>query len=61
MPDRHISIIHEYRFGWHELVWKVRHLVRPVFAELWGTNKLWTSLDGGAVAEPPEMNLGKVA
>ena len=33
---------------------QVRHASRPVFEELWGTQKLLTSLDGLAIGQPPE-------
>ena len=53
-PENIFSIIHSYSIAHHPVAWKVRHHVRPVFEELWGTQKLLTSLDGMAIGQPPE-------
>jgi hypothetical protein len=53
------SLVQSYRIGHFNASWAVRLKVKHVFADLWGTNKLLTSVDGVAVSPPPEMMPGK--
>ena len=53
---KHInSILHKYTVAHLPMTWEVRLLVKKVFARVWGTEKLLTSMDGIAISEPPEM------
>ena len=54
-PTNINSIIHKYRIGHSEMTWACRMKVKPVFSEIWGTDKLLTSFDGMAIAPPPEL------
>lgn len=48
------SVIQSYRIGHFDAAWKARVQCKPVFAKVWGTDKLLTSVDGVAVGSPPE-------
>ncbi|KAJ8310364.1 hypothetical protein KUTeg_012229 [Tegillarca granosa] len=49
------SIIQHYRVAHCEPTWKTRLWAKPVFASIWKTNKLLSSMDGIAIGEPPEL------
>ncbi|XP_048762823.1 uncharacterized protein LOC125671281 isoform X2 [Ostrea edulis] len=49
------SLVQSYRIGHFNASWAVRLKVKHVFADLWGTEKLLTSVDGVAASPPPEM------
>lgn len=49
------SIIQQYRVGHSEPTWKTRLWTKPVFASIWKTDKLLSSMDGIAIGEPPEL------
>ena len=53
-PDNEDSIIHKYRIGHHEVPWNVRLKAKPLFSQLWETDKLLCSTDGMAIGTPPE-------
>lgn len=57
-PNSRNSVIQGYRIGHFKPSWNARLKTKPVFASLWETEKLLTSVDGIAVARPPEH--GKV-
>ncbi|ELT89419.1 hypothetical protein CAPTEDRAFT_130395, partial [Capitella teleta] len=54
-PDQFSSIIHKYNIAHCPAAWSARLAAKPVFAGLWGTEKLLTSTDGIALAQPPEL------
>ena len=54
-PYRDESLIHHFRVAHSEPTWYVRLKSKPVFAELWKTDKVLTSMDGVAIEEPPEL------
>ena len=53
-PYHQHSIIQHYRIGHMNCTWRLRLAAKPVFAALWGTEKLFTSIDGVAIGRPPE-------
>ncbi|XP_013413442.1 uncharacterized protein LOC106175829 [Lingula anatina] len=53
-PKSKRSLIQHYRVGHLEATWAVRLKTKPVFAKLWGTNKLLSSIDAVAIGRPPE-------
>lgn len=52
------SLIQSYRIGHFNASWAVRLKAKPVFAEIWGTEKLLSSVDGVAVSPPPDSMPG---
>ena len=52
--QKRTSVIQSYRVGHFEPSWKVRLKAKAVFQAIWGTDKLLSSIDGIAIAEPPE-------
>lgn len=52
------SLVQSYRIGHFNASWAVRLKVKAVFAEMWGTEKLLSSVDGVAVSPPPESMPG---
>ena len=54
-PSSINSIVHKYRIGHCETVWACRMKAKPVFSEIFGTDKLLTSFDGMAIGQPPEL------
>ncbi|KAL8581806.1 hypothetical protein ACOMHN_010180 [Nucella lapillus] len=48
-----LSIVSNYAIGHSEMAWATRVAAKPVFAALWGTDKLLTSMDSVAIAPPP--------
>ncbi|PVD36948.1 hypothetical protein C0Q70_03941 [Pomacea canaliculata] len=53
-PYQQYSIINSYRVGHLEPTWEVRLKVKSVFQTIWQTDKLLSSFDSVAIAEPPE-------
>lgn len=51
----HGMLIQHYGFGHCQAIWDVREKVKPIFADLWGTDRLTTSFDGGSMGVPPEV------
>ena len=49
------SLMQQYRLSHCEPTWNVRLQTKSVFASLWKTEKLLTSMDGKAIGEPPEL------
>lgn len=52
------SLVQSYRIGHFNASWAVRLKVKAVFTEIWGTEKLLSSVDGVAVSPPPESMPG---
>ncbi|XP_062569438.1 uncharacterized protein LOC134231494 [Saccostrea cucullata] len=48
------SVIQSYRCGHFEPSWEVRLRAKKIFQEVWGTEKLLSSIDGIAISKPPE-------
>ncbi|KAL5014722.1 hypothetical protein ScPMuIL_008992 [Solemya velum] len=55
-PHSRNSVIQGYRIGQFEPGWNARLKTKAVFASLWKTQKLLTSVDAIAVARPPEQD-----
>ncbi|XP_046579615.1 uncharacterized protein LOC124287170 [Haliotis rubra] len=53
-PPTTKSLIQKFKVGHMEPTWAVRMKAKPVFAQIWGTEKLLTSFDGIAIGRPPE-------
>ncbi|XP_071110372.1 uncharacterized protein [Haliotis cracherodii] len=53
-PHSSKSLIHEYKVGHMEPTWAVRLKAKKVFEEIWGTEKLLSSMDSIAIGRPPE-------
>ncbi|XP_060071338.1 uncharacterized protein LOC132551241 [Ylistrum balloti] len=58
-PFSHDSLMHYYRVGHFDATWRVRLKAKPVFASLWKTEKLLSSMDGIAIGIPPEHGKGR--
>ncbi|XP_059153892.1 uncharacterized protein LOC131939536 isoform X1 [Physella acuta] len=54
-PQTKNSLIQRYRSGHLQPAWEVRLAAKPVFAQLWQTDKLLSSLDAIAIGRPPEQ------
>lgn len=50
------SLLQRYNTGNLETTWKARLSTKKVFSELWGTEKLLTSIDAIAIGRPPETS-----
>lgn len=48
-----LSLVKDYAIGHCEAAWAVRLAAKPVFAAIWKTEKLLTSMDAVAIAYPP--------
>lgn len=48
------SLIQRYNIGHFDVTWQIRIKTKPVFAKLWKTKKLLTSVDAVAIGRPPE-------
>ncbi|XP_021350058.1 uncharacterized protein LOC110448233 isoform X2 [Mizuhopecten yessoensis] len=59
LPFSHDSLMHYYRVGHFDATWRVRLKAKRVFASLWNTEKLLSSMDGIAIGVPPEIAKGK--
>ena len=53
-PYTKSSLIFDYNIGNMEATWKIRLKTKRVFAEVWGTDKLLSSIDTVAIGRPPE-------
>ncbi|KAK3760721.1 hypothetical protein RRG08_009357 [Elysia crispata] len=53
-PETTNSLIQGYGAGHLQPAWEVRLAVRSVFAQVWGTNKLLSSMDFISIGRPPE-------
>ncbi|KAK3088110.1 hypothetical protein FSP39_014803 [Pinctada imbricata] len=53
------SVIQSYRVGHFAPSWRVRLKAKTVFARVWGTEKLLSSIDGIAISQPPEKEGGE--
>ena len=53
-PNSFNGIIKGYNSGHMKPTWEMRLKAKPVFAQIWGTEKLLTSFDSLAIARPPE-------
>ncbi|KAL5009711.1 hypothetical protein ScPMuIL_012016 [Solemya velum] len=60
-PSNARSIIQDYKIGHFRPSWCARLKAKKVFSCLWGTEKLLTSVDGVAIAEPAETGVGGFA
>ena len=57
-PNNINTIIHKYSVAHMSASWEARLLTKPLFAALWGTQKLLSSYDGVAIGKPPETGFG---
>jgi hypothetical protein len=48
------SLLQSYRIGHFNACWRVRLAVKDIFAQIWSTDKLLTSVDAVALSYPPE-------
>ena len=53
-PKGFSGIINRYNTGHMTPTWKMRLKTKPVFAQLWKTDKLLTSFDAISIGSPPE-------
>ncbi|XP_067659595.1 uncharacterized protein [Haliotis asinina] len=53
-PHSSKSLIQRYKVGQMEPTWAVRLKAKKVFEEIWGTEKLLSSIDAIAIGRPPE-------
>ncbi|KAL4237523.1 hypothetical protein ACF0H5_002237 [Mactra antiquata] len=53
-PNTYNSIIKNHNSGHFEVTWRLRLKAKPVFAQLWKTDKLLTSFDAISIGRPPE-------
>ncbi|XP_045162635.2 uncharacterized protein LOC123527316 [Mercenaria mercenaria] len=53
-PNTYNSIIWGYNVGHMDVTWRLRLKVKPVFSQIWKTDKLLTSFDAVAIGRPPE-------
>ena len=53
-PKSFNSIVNAYNTGHMETTWRLRLRAKPVFEQLWKTEKLLTSFDAIAIGRPPE-------
>lgn len=53
-PKTFNSIIKDHNVGHMEVTWRIRLKTKPVFAQLWKTDKLLTSFDAVSIGRPPE-------
>ena len=60
-PKNVTSIIHGYGIGHCETAWECRLKAKPIFVQIYGTDKLHTSFDGLAISQPPEGGKTKFA
>ena len=56
-PQTYNSIIWGYNVGHMDITWRLRLKAKPVFSELWKTDKLLTSYDAVAIGRPPEHGI----
>lgn len=53
-PKTFNSILNNYNSGHMDTTWRLRLRAKPVFEQLWKTDKLLTSFDAIAIGRPPE-------
>lgn len=53
-PRSKMSLINQYNTGNFETTWKIRMKAKRIFAQLWKTDKLLSSVDAIAIGRPPE-------
>ncbi|XP_045162636.1 uncharacterized protein LOC123527317 [Mercenaria mercenaria] len=53
-PKSFNSIIKDHNTGHMEVTWRLRLKAKPVFAQIWKTEKLLTSFDAVSIGRPPE-------
>ncbi|GFR79764.1 hypothetical protein ElyMa_000563200 [Elysia marginata] len=53
-PQSRNSLIQKYSSGHLQPAWEVRLAAKSVFAQVWETNKLLSSMDAIAIGRPPE-------
>ncbi|KAL4238062.1 hypothetical protein ACF0H5_002773 [Mactra antiquata] len=53
-PKTFQSIIKDHNIGHLEVTWRLRLRTKPVFSQLWKTDKLLTSFDAVGIGRPPE-------
>ncbi|WAQ95726.1 hypothetical protein MAR_028416 [Mya arenaria] len=53
-PKSFNSLIKDHNVGHMDTTWRLRLLSKPVFAQIWKTDKLLTSYDAIAIGRPPE-------
>ncbi|XP_046556715.1 uncharacterized protein LOC124265906 [Haliotis rubra] len=53
-PHSSKSLIQRYKVGQMEPTWAVRLKAKKVFEEIWGTERLLSSMDAIAIGRPPE-------
>lgn len=53
-PKTFNSIIKYHNIGHMEVTWRLRLRTKPIFAQLWKTDKLLTSFDAVSIGRPPE-------
>lgn len=53
-PRSSNSVIWDYNAGHMDVSWRLRLKAKPVFAQVWKTEKLLTSFDAIAIGRPPE-------
>ena len=51
----HGMLIQHWHFGHCQAIWDIREKVKPIFTQLWGTDNLTTSFDGGSMGVAPEV------
>ncbi|KAK3106103.1 hypothetical protein FSP39_012787 [Pinctada imbricata] len=54
-PHWRRSLIQQYRVAHCDPTWRVRLAAKSVFERIWNTRKLFCSMDGIAIGEPPEL------
>ncbi|XP_063397666.1 uncharacterized protein LOC134681974 [Mytilus trossulus] len=54
-PYQEESLTHQFRVAHADPTWNVRLKSKPVFESIWQTENLLSSMDGVAIAEPPEL------
>ncbi|XP_023933707.1 uncharacterized protein LOC112042773 [Lingula anatina] len=55
------GLITSFKVGHLEASWAIRLKSKAVFEELWGTAKLWSSIDAVAIGRPPEDGVTEFA
>ncbi|KAK7504842.1 hypothetical protein BaRGS_00003870 [Batillaria attramentaria] len=56
-PDTWKSLVHKYKIGYFAPTWAARLKCKDVFAQVWGTSRLLTSVDAIAIGRPPESGV----
>lgn len=53
-PKTYNSVVWGYNVGHMDVTWRLRLKAKPIFAQVWKTEKLLTSFDAIAIGRPPE-------